>query len=88
MDWDSCKKQVDKFAGAKYKSFPTLKEAEVAFSGKNITQVDKSRAGTTFLDPKKIRPQTTLTYSAEEIAGMPFDTKIFTDGGCEPNPGF
>jgi len=26
-DWNSCKQQVDKFAGAKYKSFPTMVEA-------------------------------------------------------------
>jgi len=86
-DWNTCKKQVDKFAGAKYKSFPTLKEAEAAFSGKNITPAEKSKPGKTFSGPKNTRPQTILTYSAKEIAGMPFDTKIFTDGGCEPNPG-
>ncbi|HHS99797.1 MAG TPA: ribonuclease HI, partial [Thiomicrospira sp.] len=32
-DWNSCKKQVDKFAGAKYKSFSSLAEAEQAFVG-------------------------------------------------------
>lgn len=29
--WDECKKQVDGFSGAKYKSFPSLQEAEKAF---------------------------------------------------------
>jgi len=29
--WDDCKAQIDKFPKAKYKSFPTLKEAEEAF---------------------------------------------------------
>ena len=32
-DWNTCKKQVDAFAGAKYKSFKTRHEAEAAFSG-------------------------------------------------------
>ena len=36
-DWNTCKKQVDKFAGAKYKSFKTLAEAEAAFHGKHAT---------------------------------------------------
>ncbi len=30
-DWASCKQQVDKFAGARYKSFPTQAEAMAAF---------------------------------------------------------
>ena len=30
-DWDTCRKQVDKFPAAKYKSFPTRAEAEAAF---------------------------------------------------------
>jgi len=29
--WDDCKAQIDRFPEAKYKSFPTLKEAEEAF---------------------------------------------------------
>jgi ribonuclease HI len=27
------------------------------------------------------------TWTAAEIATMPYEVKIFTDGGCEPNPG-
>ncbi|MBK9472437.1 MAG: ribonuclease HI [bacterium] len=27
------------------------------------------------------------TYSAAEVAELPVQTKIFADGGCEPNPG-
>ena len=90
-DWNTCKKQVDKFAGAKYKSFPTLKEAEAAFSGKSVTPDKKlfgvTKSGKTLSGQKKPRSQTIHTYTADEIADMPFDTKIFTDGGCEPNPG-
>jgi len=90
-DWNTCKKQVDKFAGAKYKSFPTLKEAEAAFSGKSNSSVEqlpeKVKSDKKLSGQKKSRSQTILTYTADDIAGMPFDTKIFTDGGCEPNPG-
>jgi len=43
-DWNSCKKQVDKFAGAKYKSFPSLAEAEQAFVGSHdASSTKKSR---------------------------------------------
>ena len=32
--WNVCKKQIDGFEGAQYKSFIDLKEAEIAFSKK------------------------------------------------------
>ncbi len=84
-DWVTCKKHIDGFAGARYKSFKTLAEAEAAFSGNRAslagTGVSGSRA------KKRSSNQTVKTYTAAEIAAMKIDTKIFTDGGCEPNPG-
>ncbi|TMO68906.1 viroplasmin family protein [Pseudoalteromonas aurantia] len=77
--WLACKAQVDGFSGAKYKSFPTLAEAEQAFSAKQTSNSsDKAHSG-----PKK----KVLPLSQSDIANMPFDIKVFTDGGCEPNPG-
>lgn len=78
-DWDTCKKQVDAFAGAKYKSFKTRDDAEAAFAGNATTASSPVK--------KKSSTQTVKTYTADEIDAMPLDTKIFTDGGCEPNPG-
>ena len=83
-DWDTCKKQVDAFAGAKYKSFKTRHEADAAFSG-NGASVGSKPSGSPA--KKKTSKQTVKTYTADQIAAMPLDTKIFTDGGCEPNPG-
>ena len=90
-DWNTCKNQVDKFTGAKYKSFKTLAEAEAAFHGtkagpikKTLTK-DKSSKDSSV--KKKTSAQVVKTYTADEIAAMLIDTKIFTDGGCEPNPG-
>lgn len=83
-DWNTCKKQVDAFAGAKYKSFKTRQEAEAAFSGNAAPIVSASAGSAT---KKKSSKQTVKTYTANDIAAMPLDTKIFTDGGCEPNPG-
>jgi ribonuclease HI len=80
--WDTCKKHIYQFAGAKYKSFKTRAEAEAAFRGgsqaaQTVAKVAKKRSSGN--SPK--------TYSAEEVANLSAKTKIFTDGGCEPNPG-
>ena len=83
-DWDTCKKQVDAFPAAKYKSFKTRQEAEAAFTGKGVISSNKS---STSPAKKKSSSRTLKTYTADEISAMPLDTKIFTDGGCEPNPG-
>jgi len=86
-DWNSCKKQIDKFAGARYKSFKTLAEAEAAFSsGSARSGASKTAAGGAAKKRSSNR-QTVKTYTAVEIAAMKIDTTIFTDGGCEPNPG-
>ncbi|MCF6299203.1 MAG: ribonuclease H family protein [Thiomicrorhabdus sp.] len=85
-DWNSCKQQVEKFAGAKYKSFPTLSEAEEAFkTGRSSSTkgTDKKIGG----GRKKSTANGVKTYTAAEIAQMPINVKIYTDGGCDPNPG-
>jgi ribonuclease HI len=90
-DWDTCKKQVDKFTGAKYKSFNTAEEAEMAFHGKSAApsrgSPEKSTASKTTSATKKAATQQVKTYNADEISVMKIDTKIYTDGGCDPNPG-
>ncbi len=73
-DWASARRAVDKFAGARFKSFPTRAEAERAFSrgGGALTGV---KTGT----PAGARraPHTAHQY----------DVSIYCDGACEPNPG-
>jgi len=83
-DWNTCKQQVDGFAGAKYKSFKTQAEAEAAFAG---TTAPAASASTNSPAKKTASKQTVKTYTANQIAAMPLHTKIFTDGGCDPNPG-
>ena len=82
LDWATCKKQIDKFAGAKYKSFKSRKEAEAAFSGNSSAFMGKAKT-----KPRKFTGKGLKTYTAEEVDGFSAHTKIFTDGGCEPNPG-
>ena len=76
--WAQCKAQVDKFAGAKYKSFPTLPEAESAFGNKTSMQSSA---------PKKPSESKKAPLSQKQITDMLFDIKIFTDGASVPNPG-
>jgi len=40
--WEECFKQVDKYEEAKYKSFPTLEEAEKAFAGNKYHYIGKN----------------------------------------------
>jgi len=86
-DWDTCKKQITKFAGAKHKSFKTLEEAQDAFSsGDSVLIKTACNLPISPITNKSSYP-TVETFTAVEIAAMLMDVKIFTDGGCEPNPG-
>ncbi len=86
--WAECKSLVDGFAGARYKSFPTREEAESAFGGQPNSKAAMKNAsmkktqGATATKKAKSAP-----LSQVQIDAMEFDVKIFTDGGCEPNPG-
>jgi len=91
-DWNSCKRQVDQFAGARYKSFPTQAEAEQAFKGGASKSSSAKSASFKSSGIKKPAGTSTVkngikTYTAAEIDKMVLDVKFFTDGGCEPNPG-
>ncbi|MDX8397733.1 MAG: ribonuclease H family protein [Mariprofundaceae bacterium] len=83
-DWSTCKQHIDNFSGARYKSFKTRPEAEAAFHGKAAaTQTSSDRTKPTSTTNK----QHVKTYTAKEVNALDIHTKIFTDGGCEPNPG-
>lgn len=72
--WEECKNQVDKFTGARYKSFPTKAEAEAAFkqgwtgTNKRSTSSSKDQAGSV----------QTNDYILESIS---------VDAACSGNPG-
>ncbi|MFT5082934.1 MAG: ribonuclease HI [Lentisphaeria bacterium] len=83
-DWAGCSKQVDKFAGAKYKSFTSKVEAEVAFKGEGKSSAVAAGSG---VKRRKSNGAGVKTYTVNEVLALLEDTKIFTDGGCEPNPG-
>ena len=81
-DWNHCKAQVENHPGARYKSYKTRSEAEAAFRGSSEAALRKSQPTT-----KKFSGKGPRTFTAAEVAELPAQTKIFTDGGCEPNPG-
>ena len=83
-DWSTCKKHIDHFAGAKYKSFKTLPEAEAAFKGTKGPSLPSALKSS---NTSSVKKPGIKTYTANEIAAMQIETKIYTDGGCEPNPG-
>ena len=82
-DWPTAQKQVIKFAGAKYKSFPTKAEAEAAFSGGSVSSVAGSGAAL------KTDGVSNKTSRGNNLSAPPIktDVVIYCDGGCEPNPG-
>mgnify|MGYP001189122334 FL=1 len=73
--WNVCKKQIDSFEGAQYKSFIDLKEAEIAFSKKYEDYKGKSTKKPT-------------RSSAEKAAyGEPNLESVSVDAACAGNPG-
>ncbi len=79
--WDECKAQVHGMEGAKYKSFDSRSEAELAFS-KDYWQAVKKTAAVSG------SPQTAVkTSSKKDIAGPDWENCICTDAACSGNPG-
>lgn len=90
-DWNSCKAQVDQFPGARYKSFKTREEADAAYRGTSFS--GNSSSGRPSSKPASTKSKAAShkslvkTYTNAEVIAFDAQTKIFTDGGCEPNPG-
>lgn len=77
-DWPSTLASVDKFKGARYKSFPTLAEAEQAFAqGAAPRARPANRAA-----PRQQAQSANAANSASKA-----EVQIYCDGGCDPNPG-
>ena len=79
-DWATAQKAVDKFAGARFKSFPTRSSAEQAFG----------RSGAPSIPPNTASRKETGTTDSERRgthSAHQFDVSIYCDGACEPNPG-
>jgi len=94
-DWGTCKAQVDGFAGARYKSFTSEADAQAAFASGASAGGGRAKPQTANRTAAKKpakrasagRANSPKTWTETEIAALDVQTKIFTDGGCEPNPG-
>src|SRR6266480_2734850 len=76
-DRASTQRAVEKYAGARFKSFPTRAEAEKAFARGMDTSIAPKTAG-----GQKTRGERAARHTAHQ-----FDVSIYCDGACEPNPG-
>ena len=72
--WDECKAQVDGFAEAKYKGFPTITAAEAAF-----------KAGFQGFKEAPAAYQNSLNLA--EGSPRPIENAIAVDAACAGNPG-
>lgn len=72
--WEDCKKQVDGFSGAKYKSFPTREMAEQYL---NSTMIPRPSVNISAEIPKEI-PKDVKDETR---------TIVYTDGSCKLNQG-
>ena len=84
-------KQVHEFPRARFKSFKTREEAATAYaagagaptykSAKNNAMAPSKRANATRTTPVKKQ------FESDGARGEEFDTQIYCDGSCDPNPG-
>lgn len=72
--WVECLKQVNAFAGARYKSFETHAEAVAAFA----------KTPASFMAGKSRQK---ATYAKKGITGSPLPNTICVDAACSGNPG-
>ena len=77
-DWATTQRAVDKYAGARFKSFPTRAEAEEAFGGD---------ASVPLKTPGRRKADTPGGERRALPIAHKFDVTIYCDGACEPNPG-
>ena len=73
--WNVCKKQIDGFEGAQYKSFANLDEAEIASKGKYEDYKGKNTK------------KPTLSAAEKKTFGKPNLESISVDAACAGNPG-
>jgi ribonuclease HI len=77
-DWPTTQRAVEKYAGARFKSFPTRAEAEEAFARGYTSIVSKTASRQKARTPDSERA---ARHTAHQFVS------IYCDGACEPNPG-
>jgi ribonuclease HI len=89
-DWPTTLAMVDRFPGARYKSYDSEAEARQAFrAGKDVTAVPKRAPATGSRRSATSAPRAgelDLEHPATD-PGPSFDVRIYCDGAADPNPG-
>jgi ribonuclease HI len=75
-EWATTQQQVDKFPGARFKSFASQAEAQQAFQAGRPASVGRRSA-----------PAKSSAPAANEVHAATVGLQIYCDGACEPNPG-
>jgi ribonuclease HI len=75
-EWATTQLQVDKFPGARFKSFASRAEAERAFQAGRPASVGRRSA-----------PAKSSAPAANKVHVSAVGLQIYCDGACEPNPG-
>ncbi len=73
--WDECKRQIQGFEGAVYKSFPYRRMAEEAYHGHSEDYIGKSQ------------PKTDISEEQKKLIGEAEKPSIAVDAACSGNPG-
>ena len=82
-DWATTQLQVDKFPGARFKSFPSRAEADQAFrAGRPASAAPRVASRDTHLPAAEGN-----TPARARIHAATAGLQIYCDGACEPNPG-
>jgi len=74
--WEECKRQVEGFPGAKYRSFTTRREAESAFNDHHSRHLFRNPGSAGRSHPAKTRS-----------TGVPLAGSLCVDAACSGNPG-
>jgi ribonuclease HI len=80
--WAECLRQVDKFAGAVYKSYKSQEEAQEAFESNTLT----IKSPSVKMPPKKTTGVTSKVDSSILFTDN-IRLRIYCDGACSGNPG-
>lgn len=80
LTWDDCKRQVDGYPKAEYKSFSTRQEAEDYL--KEVHRAPAPKAGKPIKTAAEIAPR-----MAAALEAPPDRIILYTDGACTGNPG-
>ena len=89
LTWGECKKQVDCFPSARYKSFPTIEEAELWLTADDATCYNLDNQAE--LNELPVAEETAVKEKSQTVVKVPppkTETRYiaYTDGSCLVNP--